>query len=404
MTDIIKKMLVLFLLIALSFSSIVPAFAVTAVASEKDIVIMVENAIEMFYENKDIGGDNDLNKIMDADIVTLLTDKADTHQYVTRLYQTNKENYSVQVKLKEKETYGDQLKLKFQVISTYNYVNLQDVDTVVSEVVEILYDYEKALITDLYSPLNYYDLAVRGENLNPPIKALEDNNQAFTMTSDIVSYQENLKNDIDRVYDEQLYVSTNEAGTISPLRTDMLDSDAIVEYARDNYDEDQPASGDGIVPYYDFSEISGAYDCTNFVSHALLAGGANVYDTGGSGISSTGWYYRNINNRSSSWSGVTSLYNFLVTNTHSNTAAGISFIYTHNGAYWGIGDVMQFKASGASSYSHSTIITLKEYSSDGDRAYAYVTGRTADDWFNDNQSADEMFPNGSKRTIYVYNY
>jgi hypothetical protein len=64
---------------------------------------------------------------------------------------------------------------------------------------------------------------------------------------------------------------------------------------------------------------------------------------------------------------------------------------------------MQFGNS-SSSFSHSTIITKKDYSSDGDRAYALVTGRTSATQNNNNQAADDMFPNGYKRTIYVYNY
>ena len=75
-----------------------------------------------------------------------------------------------------------------------------------------------------------------------------------------------------------------------PSRYSSLVSADVVSYARNNFDKPQPNSGDGIVPYYDFSDIPGNWDCTNFVSHALLAGGANVYDTGGNGISSTGWY------------------------------------------------------------------------------------------------------------------
>ena len=65
---------------------------------------------------------------------------------------------------------------------------------------------------------------------------------------------------------------------------------------------------------------------------------------------------------------------------------------------------MQFKFSGSSNYGHSTIITKKTYSSDGARAYAYVTGRTSDTQYNNNQAADNIAPGGSKRTIMVYNY
>ena len=189
-----------------------------------------------------------------------------------------------------------------------------------------------------------------------------------------------------------------------PSRYSSLVSADVVSYARNNFDKPQPNSGDGIVPYYDFSDIPGNWDCTNFVSHALLAGGANVYDTGGNGISSTGWYYRDIDNRSSSWSGVTNLYNYLINNTHSNSPSGISAIYSHNITHWGTGDILQLKFSGSTSYGHSTIITFKRFSNDGDRAYALVTGRSSDRQYNDNQAADDMAPGGSKRTIYVYNY
>lgn len=52
-----------------------------------------------------------------------------------------------------------------------------------------------------------------------------------------------------------------------------------------------------------------------------VSASVTIYDTGNSGISSTGWYFRSINNRSSSWSGVVNLYSFLTTNT-TNTTKG----------------------------------------------------------------------------------
>lgn len=64
---------------------------------------------------------------------------------------------------------------------------------------------------------------------------------------------------------------------------------------------------------------------------------------------------------------------------------------------------MQFKASGSSVYSHSTIITQKKYSDDRARCYAYVTGRTSKSSYNNNTAAADMFPGGAKRTIWVYN-
>ncbi len=59
--------------------------------------------------------------------------------------------------------------------------------------------------------------------------------------------------------------------------------------------------------YYDFSAIGG--DCTNFISQCLYAGSGVMNFT-----PEVGWYYRSINDRSPSWTGVPFLYSFLVNN------------------------------------------------------------------------------------------
>ena len=59
--------------------------------------------------------------------------------------------------------------------------------------------------------------------------------------------------------------------------------------------------------YYDFSAIGG--DCTNFISQCLYAGSGTMNYT-----PEIGWYYRNINDRSPSWTGVSFLYTFLKNN------------------------------------------------------------------------------------------
>lgn len=59
--------------------------------------------------------------------------------------------------------------------------------------------------------------------------------------------------------------------------------------------------------YYDFSAIGG--DCTNFISQCIYAGSGVMNYT-----PEVGWYYRNINDRSPSWTGVPFLYAFLKNN------------------------------------------------------------------------------------------
>lgn len=58
--------------------------------------------------------------------------------------------------------------------------------------------------------------------------------------------------------------------------------------------------------YYNFDSVGG--DCTSFVSQCIYAG-AKVMN-----YNQYGWYYKNGNNKSASWSGVEYLYKFLVNN------------------------------------------------------------------------------------------
>lgn len=59
--------------------------------------------------------------------------------------------------------------------------------------------------------------------------------------------------------------------------------------------------------YYDFSMLGG--DCTNFASQCIYAGAGIMNFT-----PTFGWYYKSLNDRSPSWTGVEYLYNFLTDN------------------------------------------------------------------------------------------
>ncbi len=60
--------------------------------------------------------------------------------------------------------------------------------------------------------------------------------------------------------------------------------------------------------FYDFTAIGG--DCTNFASQVVYAGSGVMNFT-----PVMGWYYRNLNDRSPSWTGVPFFYNFMVGNS-----------------------------------------------------------------------------------------
>lgn len=355
----------------------------------------IQNYIIELYKNKDLGTEFKSNINLSNDINIYNNEKISTHQYVTKLYETYKENYNINVVPLNSIVTDNNILFSYQVITEYNYVNA-DFKTTNSEEIFVCYNLTDNQIIDCYTPSNYYDISIRGEISQTSIK-----NNKFTTSNEIKARKNNLITDINNTFEHE---TTNTDSKKAPAKAvKSINNTAVVNYARANYNKASPARGKSTVPYYDFSTISGSYDCTNFVSHALLAGGANTNDPGGNGISGSGWYFRSINNRSSSWSGVTNLYNYLVNNTKANTAAGKGNTYTLNGAFWGIGDVLQFKASGSSVYSHSTIITQKKYSDDRARCYAYVTGRTSKSSYNNNTAAADMFPGGAKRTIWVYN-
>ena len=128
---------------------------------------------------------------------------------------------------------------------------------------------------------------------------------------------------IQAAHEMQLDVSQVTKNSITPsspnstnLFLDDLDTNAMSSYAYDNASKVSPSSGDGITPYYDFSLITGNHDCTNFISHCLLAGGASK------NVSANGWYYNTLSDRTPSWSNVNYLHIFLVHNSSTRGPKG----------------------------------------------------------------------------------
>lgn len=84
------------------------------------------------------------------------------------------------------------------------------------------------------------------------------------------------------------------------MRKILYDRDKAIEYARKWAYSRNPK-------YYNFDLIGG--DCTNFVSQCIYEGCPVMNHT-----KDIGWYYKNGNNKSPSWTGVEFLYNFLIKN------------------------------------------------------------------------------------------
>lgn len=190
---------------------------------------------------------------------------------------------------------------------------------------------------------------------------------------------------IQAAHEMQLDVSQVTKNSITPsspnstnLFLDDLDTNAMSSYAYDNASKVSPSSGDGITPYYDFSLITGNYDCTNFISHCLLAGGASK------NVSANGWYYNTLSDRTPSWSNVNYLHNFLVRNSSTRGPKGVSSEYPAGNSLTSlysscrIGDLIQIKYKGASNYGHSTIVTGKNLS----QTTILITSRTSQNSYN----------------------
>lgn len=84
------------------------------------------------------------------------------------------------------------------------------------------------------------------------------------------------------------------------MKVSEYDRNAAVEYARRWAFGRNPA-------YYNFNGLGG--DCTNFASQCIFAGAGVMNLT-----PTFGWYYKSLNDRSPSWTGVEYLYNFLINN------------------------------------------------------------------------------------------
>ena len=146
-----KSMALLLIPICILFS----ACRGTATEQSQDndtwVIAKIEETIVRFYKNKDLAETNDYTVILDETVSTYL----ESIIRATSSSRSDKENYSVELKILEKEKTKDELKLTYQVITTFNYVMSPDVPTTVSNEIQIVYNYNRGLITEFYDPLGF---------------------------------------------------------------------------------------------------------------------------------------------------------------------------------------------------------------------------------------------------------
>lgn len=124
------------------------------------------------------------------------------------------------------------------------------------------------------------------------------------------------------------------------MKVKKYDRRSVVQYAKKWAYDRNPK-------YYDFEHIGG--DCTSFISQCIYAGSKVM------NYSQNGWYYKNGNNKTPSWSGVEFLFKFLTTNK------GVGpYGREVSSSEIEIGDIAQLSFDG-NTYKHSlVIIDIKE--------------------------------------------
>lgn len=287
---------------------------------------------------------------------------------------------------------GQRVKLGFEnnngLISITDYFEITDFDINVSLAQKKSVNTERVAVSS--NENNSYKLDFGAES----IKILKD-----TLTEENSFYDkldlkaELYKKDEISISDGRID-SNNYVGILSVSSTVRNN---MATYATANCTKASPSSGNSsYASYYDFSQISGAHDCTNFMSHCLLAGGAVE--------NHNKWYYDSLSARSPSWSGVDQFHDFIVSNTGTGPKAeGESLAYSCPPQYinWEKGDVIQLKEANynPTGFGHSTMVT-GTYAQNSYVTIPMVTSRTGVDWYTKNEILTEKYPIGSKIVDY----
>lgn len=364
------------------------------------------------YENKDIGTTHDLSQYVGStEFGTYLSEKVTIRQLVTKRAFLDKKNYTIEVKLLtiealDTETFFVSLALTVK----FNYVGSEkNLDSGSGETLNLIVMSENGgfKVLDAYAPYDWFDERMRGHNVDLKQAYKERKGSSLPAASEILDaakkYEDYLSSYYDGLDHLVLGYHPGPSGT-TPVAASIqstINKAAIASYARNYCTYNPPPSGGSPVPYYDFSQIPGNWDCTNFVSHAILAGGGTPYN---SGNPATGWYYVNLNNRSYSWSSVQYLYQYLTRSTSTPGPYGSSSTYSifdeRNGYPFVNGDILQHQGSDGVWW-HSTVITgvYQAYPWSPYYLGALVCGRIAVGDYNYNKRAEEIYPGNPKRII-----
>ena len=366
----------------------------------------METDISAIYRNVELNESNSLKNAFSDNVMAFLDSKKEVTQYIQEInHIRDKDEYSVSATLISKKIEDTYTTFLYNVETAYRYEG-SNIQSGEGFLVMIKVDSASNTIIEFYELQDAFDQFVRDEtglSLDPVIISAQMRRDIESLDGGLIKAKANAymnavlnqKNELEAL--NQVFQTEGVENTESRAASAYLSVASMKTWALNNCTKTSPSSGGSGVSYYDFSQISGNYDCTNFISHALLAGGATPYKpSGNSGIVSTGWYYNGLNDRSSSWTGVSFLYDFLTTNS-TRGPAGITSVFSSNPATHSVGDILQFKSG--STWMHSTIITGYSEDSTESSAYPLVTGRTSPGVYQKNKDAREVYAGNQRRII-----
>lgn len=352
-----------------------------------------------------------LSSIKSKNLIDYLTTKIEWLSSIS----VDKENIIISTNLLKEDRTQSSIKLYLGVKLSYNYVGSTTTSEFERCIQIVLSDNNVPQILDVIINDNVDDY-FRGET---DIMSAEydssywaNDTLSLITVSNIMNVAETEKANIG-VSTELLTTSssligdeTKRAASTSSTIT-AIQRNKIASYALANCDVVSPVSGNSaLIPqYFDFSQYNGNYDCTNFTSHCLLAGGAKFNET-----PNTGWYYRSASNRTPAWSGVRYFYNFISSNTGDGPQAEIKSLTAYcpmNQMTCELGDIIQIDKGKDGSYNHNVVVTgFYSYSSYSNNAM--ISGRSGSSsglskWFDKNVIYIEEYPiaTNSSRVIHL---
>ncbi|WP_150271170.1 amidase domain-containing protein [Paenibacillus tepidiphilus] len=399
-------LVVLFLVFSVGIGSSVYAMEPSSSKNVDEYAELGKEFLYDYYHSVDMKQDMNISKYVKDDNVLQYVDLK--HEILTnRKVRSNIDvtSFSLDVSIHDYQVLDNNVDITYNVLVKHQYKGLDQLSESMRQVkLGFTNENETIGITD-YFEYTDFDIMVSLKQQNAdPSQSLKVN------TSDIRTYQldysknpnEFLKTTLsneNKFFDKldseiSLYklngVSHNAATTnsVSLASVSSTARSNIVTYAIANSSKTEPSSGNSsYASYYDFSAI--ANDCTNFVSHSLLAGGAKE--------NRTSWYYDSLSARTPSWAGVNEFHDFITNNTATTgpKAESKPLAYACPPQYvnWENGDIIQIKYSvyGYPGFGHSTIVT-GSYAPNYNTQYPLITSRTGDYSYNTNEVLTNVYP------------